>query len=352
MLYAVYATNAKQSNIHISGSPAAYYGYEYLVGRIFFNVLSHLFRTLREWKVYRKSAGVNPLRFEFYKANFQKVIEEVQPDIIHMNGCGIEPLYFANKSRIPVILTCHGVFQRTVNPQSAAKLYADYVTGLTDETLEEIKNYLCVAEDKITIIPNGVDSKQLYYSQEERDKLRAEYGVKPDTKVFITVASVQERKGQLRFTQILNEWSENNWEYWIVGKGPDEDAIRNYCEAHGISGKVRLLGYKTGDELYKYYSAADIYAHASTMEGQALCEIEAFSTGLKILVNETIKGTIAKSELDSGDYLMTDFVQPDYKRMAEWSASRKAPRQSVTTMDWSRVAEQYAALFRRVLKQC
>lgn len=88
------------------------------------------------------------------------------------------------------------------------------------------------------------------------------------------------------------------------------------------------------------------------MEGQALCEIEVFSTGLKILVNETIKGTIAKSELDSGDYLMTDFVQPDYKRMAEWSASRKAPRQSVTTMDWSRVAEQYAALFRRVLKQC
>lgn len=210
MLYAVYATNAKQSNIHISGSPAAYYGYEYLVGRMLCNVLSHPFRTLREWKVYRKSAGVNPLRFEFYKANFQKVIEEVQPDIIHMNGCGIEPLYFANKSRIPVILTCHGVFQRTVNPQSAAKLYADYVTGLTDETLEEIKNYLCVAEDKITIIPNGVDSKQFYYSQEERDKLRAEYGVKPDTKVFITVASVQERKGQLRFTQILNEWSENN----------------------------------------------------------------------------------------------------------------------------------------------
>ena len=349
--YAVYATNAKQSNIHISSSQAAYCGYQFLVGRMLRNVLTHPLRTLKEWRIYKQSAKVNPLRYEFYKANFQKVIEQVDPDIIHMNGCGIEPLYFANKNRIPVILTCHGVFQRTVNPQSAAKLYADYVTGLTDETLEEIKNYLCVAEDKITIIPNGVDSKQFYYSEEGRNTIRTELGVKPDTKVFITVASVQERKGQLRFTQILKDWPESNWEYWIVGKGPDEEAIRNYCAAHGLSNKVRLLGFKTGAELYKYYSAADIYAHASTMEGQALCEIEAFSTGLKILVNEIIKGTIAKSELEAGDYLMMDFAKPDYQRLAEWSASRKTPRQSVTTMDWSRVAEQYAALYRRVLKQ-
>jgi len=349
--YAIYATNAKQSRIHISGSPVAYYGYEYLVGLMLRNILTHPLQTLKEWRIYRRSAKVNPLRYEFYKANFQKVIKDWEPDIIHMNGCGIEPLYFANKNRVPVVLTCHGVFQRIENPHSAARLYADYVTGLTDETREEIKNYLCVAEDKITIIPNGVDSKQFYYSEDARNKLRAELYVKPDTKVFITVASVQERKGQLRFTQILKDWQEGNWEYWIIGKGPDEEAIKNYCEAHGISNKVRLLGYKTGDELYKYYSAADIYAHASTMEGQALCEIEAFSTGLKILVNETIKGTIAKSELDTGDYLMLDFAQPDYKRMAEWSASRKAPRQSVTTMDWSLVAEQYATLFRRVLQQ-
>lgn len=347
--YNVYATNAKQSNINISESPSAYYGYEYLVGRMIRNILINPLQTLKEWRVYKQSAKVTPLRYEFYKANFQKVIEKVKPDIIHMNGCGIEPLYFANKNRIPVILTCHGVFQREVNPHSAAKLYADYVTGLTDETWKEIVNYLCVAEDKIAIIPNGVDSKQFYYSEEERTKIRAEIGVKPDTKVFITVASIQERKGQLRFTQILKDWSESNWEYWIVGKGPDEDAIKNYCDSHGLSGKVRLLGFKTGAELYKYYSAADIYAHASKMEGQALCEIEAFSTGLKILVNEIIKGTIAKSELEIGDYLMMDFAQPDYKKISEWFTKRKTPRQSVSTMDWKCVAVQYGELYKKLI---
>ncbi len=347
--YAVYATNAKQGNIQITGSSSEYYGYKYLVGRMIRNILINPLQTLKEWRIYKQSAKVNPLRYEFYKANFQKVIKQVNPDIIHMNGCGIEPLYFANKNRIPVILTCHGVFQRTVNPQSAAKLYADYVTGLTDETLEEIKNYLCVAEDKITIIPNGVDSKQFYYSEEERARIRAEIGVNPETRVFITVASVQERKGQLRFTQLLKDWSESNWEYWIVGKGPDEEAIKNYCELHGLSGKVRLLGLKRGAELYKYYSAADIYAHASTMEGQALCEIEAFSTGLKILVNDIIKGTIAKNELEIGDYLMMDFAQPDYKKISEWYTKRKTPRQSVSTMDWKCVAVQYGELYKKLI---
>lgn len=348
MKYYVYATNAKKGGIHANSDASSYFGYEFLIGRMLRNIITHPLRTLKEWRVYKTSANVNPLRYEFYKANFQKVLEHVKPDIIHMNGCGIEPLYFANKDRVPVLLTCHGVFQRVVNPKSAAKLYADYVTGLTDETKEEIMKYLCVAEDKITIIPNGVDSKQFYYSEEDREEIRAGLCVKPDTKVFITVASVQERKGQLRFTQILKDWPESNWEYWIVGKGPDEEAIINYCEAKGISNKVRLLGYKTGDELFKYYSAADVYAHASTMEGQALCEIEAFSTDLKILVNEKIKGTIAKSELEVGDYLMIDFNRPDYSKLNNWLKETTRIRRSISTMDWSNVAMEYAKLYRRI----
>ena len=108
----VYATNAKQSRIKISDGPARYYGYRYLVGKMLLNMLSHPFQTLKEWNVYKEKGKVNPLRFEFYKANFQWILNEVNPDLIHMNGAGIEPLYFANKYRVPVVLTCHGVFQR------------------------------------------------------------------------------------------------------------------------------------------------------------------------------------------------------------------------------------------------
>ncbi len=348
--YYVYATNAQGKKIRKIDKHVTFLGYEYLIGRMLKNILLHPLRTFNEWKVYRKSSGVNPIRYEFYKANFQKVLNRTKPNIIHMNGCGIEPLYFANQEKIPIVLTCHGVFQRNVNPQSAARLYANYVTGLTDETKDEIIKYFCVDEKKITIIPNGVDTKRFYFSETERIRIRQEYGVPEDTIVFITVASVQERKGQLRFSQILKDYPNQNWEYWIVGKGPDEEAIRRYCEEQRISHKVKLLGYKNGDELYKYYSAADVYAHASTMEGQALCEIEAFSTGLKILVNEKIIGTIAKEELEIGDYLIMNFNTPDYHRMKEWLNKAEGARESFSKMDWHRVALKYFDLYSQILR--
>lgn len=346
--YAVYATNAKERNINVSHSSSKYYGYKFLIGRMLSNIISHPISTFQEWKIYKTKGHVNPLRYEFYKANYQKILQIVKPDLIHMNGVGIEPLYFANKQRIPVVLTCHGVFSRFRNPESSARLYADYVTGLTDETWNEIINYLCVDEQKISIIPNGVDTSKFYFSEDERNKIRKEFNISETTKVFVTVASVQERKGQLRFTELLKELPDKDWEYWIIGKGPDEKVIKEYCETYGLSKKVRLLGYKSGDELYKYYSAADIYAHASTMEGQALCEIEAFSTGLKILVNDKIKGTIAKRELEDGDYIFVDFDAPCYLEISKWIEKRLKPRTSISTMDWHTVANQYFELYKKI----
>lgn len=349
----LYATNITEAKARqLCRYDGQYMGYKYLIGRIIKNVLCHPIETLKQWMVYRKENNENPLRFELYKANFQRAIENVTPDIIHLHGVGLAPLYYARKNRrIPIVLTCHGVFQRNVNVNSQQRRFADYVTGLTDETKEEIIKYFCVDENKITLIPNGVNVKMFYYSEEERNNIRTEFGVKNDRRVFITVASVQERKGQLRFLKILKDWLENNWEYWIVGKGPDEDAIKNYCEVHGLSGKVRLLGYKTGAELYKYYSAADIYAHASTMEGQALCEIEAFSTGLKILVNEQIKGTISRKELEVGDYLVMDFKTPDYKKLDYWLSIKNGQRKTIRAMDWAIVATQYRQLYNRILSK-
>lgn len=347
--YYAFATNAKNGDISVSGADTKYFGYRFLFGRMLANMVLNPIKTIQEWIVYKRSAGVNPLRYEFYKANFQWVLNHVQPDIIHMNGDGIEPLYFANKRRRPIVFTCHGVFKRYHNPESSESNYADFVTGLTGEARQEIINYLCVDENKIGIIPNGVDTNKFYYSAEFRQKLRDEMGVANNTKVFITVASVQERKGQLRFVQLMNYLKDEDWQYWIVGKGVDEQPIRDYCDANGLSDKVKLIGFKTADELYKYYSAADIYAHASTMEGQALCEIEAFSTGLKILVNDKIKGTIAQSELDEGDYFFMDFSQPKYDQLKTWMLKEVNERKSVKTMDWSSVANKYTDLYKKLL---
>ena len=347
--YCMYATNCKHSIAQeLSEYPNQYSGYRLLIGRIAKNILFHPLKTIKEWKVYRKTRD-NPLRFELYKANFQKVLQEIKPDIIHMNGNGLAPLAFADVNpHVPIVLTCHGIFERFEDPQSLAKLYADYLTGLTDETWDEIHRYYCFTDDsKIKIIPNGVDTLKYYFSKTDREDLRRELGAEDSTIVFITVASVQERKGQFSFVKLIEKLN-IDYQYWIIGKGSDSERIRQYCIENGLDEKVKLLGYRNSDELYKYYSAADIYAHASTMEGQALCEIEAFSTGIKVLVNDKIKGTIAKSELDEGDYMMLDFEHPKYEQLTTWINTPR-DRRSIKTMDWSEVAKKYADWYKYIL---
>ena len=56
------------------------------------------------------------------------------------------------------------------------------------------------------------------------------------------------------------------------------------------------MEYVPHDELFAYYSAADIYAHPSSSEGQALVALEALCCGLPLIVNENIRDTIGLDE--------------------------------------------------------
>lgn len=347
-----YSTNIKDESARaLCSYKYQYMGYTYPILRIAKNLLSHPLDTFRQWKIYRKKLNKNPLRFEFYKANFQDAIDKAMPDLIHMHADGLTPLYFANEDyKIPIVYTCHGVFERYVDPEAPARLYADYLTGLTPETLYEIHNYYCCNDDtKIRIIPNGVDCSKFYFSLEDRIKVRKEMNVDNNTIVFVTVASVQERKGQFSFIKLIKDLP-INYQYWIIGLGPDIELIEKYCREYNLSDRIKILGYKNSDELYKYYSAADIYAHASTMEGQALCEIEAFATGLRVLVRDLIKGTIVDDELNSGDYLFVDFDNPKLDIIKEWVISAPdTSRHSRNNLDWSEVAKKYTNYYNDIL---
>lgn len=173
--------------------------------------------------------------------------------------------------------------------------------------------------------------------------------MKDGCKVFITVASVQERKGQLVFLKMLS-MLDIDFRYWIVGKGPDEEVILQYVEENGLQGKVRMLGYKAANELYKYYSAADIYAHSSWKEGQALSELEANATGMRTIVNKEIIGTIA-SDVNSEDYYVLDFDNVAVDSLVEWIQRDQKERSSRTTFDWSAIAKRYLNLYNQIIKE-
>lgn len=353
----IYATNASAGAVKSYCSyPNKYIGYKFSILPIIKKLVTDPSKTFREWNHYKTVDHENPLRYEFYRENIRKAIEIVKPDLIHVNSIGnVSVTRFAiGEKKIPLLLTCHGIFYRGESYNTIGRdrymgnlPLCDYYTGLTEESRQEFTDILGISSEKYTIIPNGVDSSKFYFSEEWRGKIRNEMNVSNDTIVFITVASLQERKGQLTFIKLL-EQLDINYQYWLVGTGPDKELIENYISEHHLEGIVKLLGYHDSDDLYRYYSAADVYAHSSWKEGQALSEIEAYATGLRTLVNKAIVGTLVADANDLKQYCIVDFDNIQYDVIKDWIRNKESKRVSKGNYDWKHILERYAEVYKRL----
>lgn len=356
LTFFTYGTNiSHKAAKHSSTYSNQYLGYKFRPLHIALKILLHPFQTIKEWKHYRSVYNVNPIRYEVYRDNFERVIKLVRPDLLNVHGQGIAPLYYANqKYKLPLIQTFHGV-SNADDPEAVANRpknideakHADYVTCLTDEIKHFCIETLNVNRANIEVIPNGCDTSKFFYSTTLRNTMRKEYGITSDQIVFITASTVHRRKGQLAFCKLL-EKLDLNCQYWIIGKGPDWQNVVDYCNEHALNDKVKFIGYIPNNELVKYYSAADIFVHASEREAQALCEIEAYASGLKIILNQKIASTVATDFTDSTVYYVLDFNNEIKQDICLWS-EQHVSRHSRTNVDWASIVKRYYRYYNAVL---
>lgn len=353
----VYATNLASDKASRIQGPSKYFGTKMRYFDVIWNVIKNPLKSVKEWRYYYQVTHMFPIRCEFYKDNFIRLIKEVQPDLIHcMNIFQMAPLYFANPNHnIPIVLTLHGVFfdnDKNVEDLTKGNIQlADYTTGLTPETMRGIES-LNFPSFKSFMIPNGTDINKFHFDGNERMKIRSILGVKDDTVLMITVASLQQRKGQLSFCKILNKMpGEFNYKYVIIGKGEDEIKINQFVRDNNLQEKIFIIGYVPNIDLYKYYSAADIYIHSSYEEGQALSEIEAYATGLKTAVNKDIIGTVITYESNPDNYFTFDYKKFDVQAFINWCQAKYENRVTRKQFDWNNILDMYKVIYNSIITQ-
>jgi colanic acid/amylovoran biosynthesis glycosyltransferase len=152
------------------------------------------------------------------------------------------------------------------------------------------------SNEKIIRHPVGLETSKFNFKKREinTDKL-----IK-----IITVARLVEKKG-IEYSikavaQVLKKHT--NLEYQIVGEGVLRPSIENLIAELGISNQVKLLGWKTHDELQKLYADSHIFILSSVTasdgdkEGQGLVLQEAQAMGLPVL--STLHNGIPDGVLD------------------------------------------------------
>jgi len=154
---------------------------------------------------------------------------------------------------------------------------ADKIIAVSNELAEDIKRQYKVPEEKLVVIPNGIDVSK--FKSMLVDNLREKLGL-ADEKVIVSVGAISKQKGFHLLLKILPDILKEykNVRLIIVGTGPYLQKLKDMAAKLGIENHVIFAGKVSHEELPKYYNLADIFAFPTLrMEGLPLVVPEAMA---------------------------------------------------------------------------
>ena len=72
----------------------------------------------------------------------------------------------------------------------------------------------------------------------------------------------------------------------LVGSGSLSDSVRDFVSSPDLKGSVHLAGAVAHEELPRYFQQADLYLSCSVVDGTSVSMLEAFASGLPVVVSD------------------------------------------------------------------
>lgn len=155
------------------------------------------------------------------------------------------------------------------------------------QALKDIIVQLDIPEDKISVVPNGVDPGKFY--PVSRDETRKRLGL-PDAKIILSVGALIPRKGfdvLIRAFEILvHRKHEQDLCLIIIGEGEQRRELEKIISEANLEKYVRLVGSVMNQDLNAWYGAADLFCLTSSREGLPCVILEALACGKPVIATE------------------------------------------------------------------
>jgi glycosyltransferase involved in cell wall biosynthesis len=281
---------------------------------------------------------------------------------------------------VPLVANPHGLEEFKVSHPLKKLAYAPFRAWVrsgcrsadaviaTDRSIKsELVALLGLPEDKVVVVPNGVDLDEIHSHASE--EVRASLALKwphlaagDDTLRGISVGRLEQNKG---FEYLVRALAEarlrlgESWGWLLVGEGSLKPQLTGLVRELGLDNHLFLAGAVTDEELHNLYAMSDLFVHPSLFEGSSLVTLEAMSHGLPVVASAV--GGIPDKVTDSDTgYLvrpgevsqlamriMQMALSPAQRRaMGERGAARVAAEFS-----WRSIAGQTEMLLRRLIDE-
>lgn len=246
----------------------------------------------------------------FYQPKLAHVIKKLNLDLIHTHtefSLGMFGRIMAKELKLPLVHTYHTIYEDYTHYVTKFKLFderaksfvrvfskiccntVEQVIVPTEKVRELLVNY-DVWQD-IEVIPTGVNLKKFdknNFKPEEKERLRASYGIFPEDKVILYLGRISKEKNieELLAAMEIYLLKRKNVRFVLVGGGPEKEYLQQYAKKLSVSNEILFIGEQPWDRIALFYQMGDVFVSASNSETQGLTYIEAMASGLPVIAKE------------------------------------------------------------------
>ena len=233
-----------------------------------------------------------------------KRLEAWQPDAVWVHGYGHKTswrvmrwargraaiLYFGDSELLSARSLKARILKRLVLPHFFAR--CDGFMTIGDQNEAYYRHYGVPAE-KFYRGSFPIDSARftqciVALTQDDRARLRAEFGLLPDAHVVLFVGKLIDIKRPLDLVEAIARISSENVQACFIGSGPLESVVRERVAALGLEQRVVFTGFVNQSRMPEVLWLGDMLAMCSEKDPHPLAVSEAMAVGNVIVASDRI----------------------------------------------------------------
>ncbi len=309
-------------------------------------------------------APYSPKNIKAYK-QLCKIIRDEQIDYIHCNTPtgGLLGRLAGKKCGVKkVIYQAHGFHFYKGAPKLNWMVYypiekwlahhTDALITINQEDYELAKTKLKLRRNgKVYYVPGvGIDTTQYALSAKAREEKRIELKLAENDVALISMGDLIERKNYDTAIRAIAEANNPALQYFICGKGPEEENLKALAVSLGVSEQIHFLGFRS--DIKELLAAVDIFLFTTKQEGLPRSMMEAMASGLPCIASK-VRGNTDLLEDGVGGYLCEVDNSTEYanaiKKLVEEPELRKqlgtANSKHILDFDISKISQKMEEIY-------
>ena len=266
---------------------------------------------------------------------------------------GVAAAMLGRHLNVPVVITARGS-DITLIPKArmARKLitWAAKSSGASIAVCRSLKEHMAqlgIDASRVTVLRNGVDL--IRFHPVERAAARQKLGIATRAPLLLSVGLLIERKGHHLVMEALRSLPDT--ELVIAGEGEWEGRLRRLAVTLGVEARVHFVGRVAHEQLYLYYSAADVMVLASSREGWANVLLESMACGTPVVATNADGNPEVVASPEAGVIIgerSAAAIAAGARQLLEALPTREATRRYAERFAWDETTQGQLDVFARV----